>query len=73
MCTIVASDNWTILILQYYLEENLEARQGELEREEELEETFPKVKAKLKMPKVMLPSHHAPKKEVANLFTLRIS
>jgi len=38
--------------LQYYLERNLEARERELAREEELEEKAPKVKAKSKMSKV---------------------
>lgn len=37
---------------QYYLERNLEARERELAREEELEERAPKVKAKSKMSKV---------------------
>ena len=37
---------------QYYLEKNLEARAKELEREAELEEKAPKVKAKSKMSKV---------------------
>ena len=32
--------------LQYYLEKNLDARQRELEREAELEDKAPKVKAK---------------------------
>jgi hypothetical protein len=40
------------LCLQYYLERNLEARERELAREEELEEKAPKVKAKSKMSKV---------------------
>ena len=35
----------------YYLEKNLDARQRELEREEELDEKAPKVKAKSKMSK----------------------
>lgn len=38
--------------LQYYLEKNLDARERELEREAELEEKAPKVKAKSKMSKV---------------------
>jgi hypothetical protein len=38
--------------LQYYLERNLEARERELAREDELEEKAPKVKAKSKMSKV---------------------
>ena len=38
--------------MQYYLERNLEARERELAREEELEEKAPKVKAKSKMSKV---------------------
>lgn len=37
---------------QYYLEQNLEARRRELEREEELEAKAPTVKAKSKMSKV---------------------
>lgn len=37
---------------QYYLEKNLDARERELEREAELEEKAPKVKAKSKMSKV---------------------
>jgi hypothetical protein len=40
--------------LQYYLERNLEARERELAREEELEEKAPKVKAKSKMSKVKI-------------------
>jgi hypothetical protein len=42
--------------LQYYLERNLEARERELAREEELEEKAPKVKAKSKMSKVNITS-----------------
>lgn len=38
--------------LQYYLEKNLDARERELEREAELDEKAPKVKAKSKMSKV---------------------
>lgn len=38
--------------MQYYLEKNLEARERELEREAELEEKSPKIKAKSKMSKV---------------------
>ena len=38
--------------LQYYLEKNLDARQRELEREAELEDKAPKVKAKSRMSKV---------------------
>lgn len=38
--------------LQYYLEKNLDAREKDLEREAELEEKAPKVKAKSKMSKV---------------------
>lgn len=38
--------------LQYYLEKNLDARARELEREADLEEKAPKVKAKSKMSKV---------------------
>lgn len=38
--------------LQYYLEKNLDARERELEREAEIEEKAPKVKAKSKMSKV---------------------
>ncbi|KAK7273264.1 hypothetical protein RIF29_14313 [Crotalaria pallida] len=37
--------------LQYYLEKNLDARERELEREAELDEKAPKVKAKSKMSK----------------------
>lgn len=37
---------------QYYLEKNLDARERELEREAELEEKAPKLKAKSKMSKV---------------------
>ena len=37
---------------QYYLEKNLDAREKELEREAELEDKAPKVKAKSKMSKV---------------------
>jgi hypothetical protein len=40
--------------LQYYLERNLEARERELAREEELEEKAPKAKAKSKMSKVKI-------------------
>lgn len=40
--------------LQYYLEKNLDARMRELEREAELEEKAPKIKAKSKMSKVSL-------------------
>lgn len=48
---------WSFLIsyfvnLQYYLEKNLDARARELEREAELEEKAPKIKAKSKMSKV---------------------
>lgn len=43
---------YLILFLQYYLEKNLDARVRELEREAELEEKAPKVKAKSKMSKV---------------------
>lgn len=39
---------------QYYLEKNLEERARELEREAELEEKAPKVKAKSKMSKVRI-------------------
>lgn len=39
---------------QYYLEKNLDARMRELEREAELEEKAPKVKAKSKMSKVSI-------------------
>lgn len=39
--------------LQYYLEKNLDARERELEREAELEEKAPKMKAKSKMSKVI--------------------
>ena len=47
-------DMWLSFIgsLQYYLEQNLDARQRELEREEELEAKGPTVKAKSKMSKV---------------------
>ncbi|RWV97166.1 hypothetical protein GW17_00040064 [Ensete ventricosum] len=38
----------------YYLENNLEARERELEREAELEEKAPKIKAKSKMSKVKI-------------------
>uniref|UniRef100_A0A0E0DXH8 ABC transporter domain-containing protein n=1 Tax=Oryza meridionalis TaxID=40149 RepID=A0A0E0DXH8_9ORYZ len=38
-------------VIEYYLERNLEARERELAREEELEEKAPKVKAKSKMSK----------------------
>lgn len=38
--------------LQYYLEKNLDARERELEREAELDNKAPKVKAKSKMSKV---------------------
>lgn len=38
--------------LQYYLEKNLDARERDLEREAELEDKAPKVKAKSKMSKV---------------------
>ncbi|KAL5204673.1 hypothetical protein ABZP36_009544 [Zizania latifolia] len=41
------------LCLQYYLERNLEARERELARQEELEEKAPKVKAKSKMSKAV--------------------
>jgi len=41
-----------IRALQYYLEQNMEARQKELDREEELEMKGPTVKAKSKMSKV---------------------
>ena len=41
-------------ILQYYLEKNLDARMRELEREAELEEKAPKIKAKSKMSKVSI-------------------
>ena len=37
---------------QYYLEKNLDAREKDLEREAELEDKAPKVKAKSKMSKV---------------------
>lgn len=40
--------------LQYYLEKNLDARMRELEREAELEEKAPKIKAKSKMSKVCI-------------------
>lgn len=40
--------------LQYYLEKNLDARMRELEREAELEEKAPKIKAKSKMSKVSI-------------------
>jgi hypothetical protein len=43
---------YSSLSLQYYLERNLEARERELARAEELEEKAPKVKAKSKMSKV---------------------
>ena len=43
-------------MLQYYLEQNLEARQRELDREEELEIKGPTVKAKSKMSKVCISS-----------------
>ena len=44
--------------MQYYLEKNLDARERELEREAEIEEKAPKVKAKSKMSKVrMLPRY----------------
>lgn len=39
-------------LFQYYLEKNLEARARELERQAEVEEKAPKVKAKSKMSKV---------------------
>lgn len=39
---------------QYYLEKNLDARERELEREAEIEEKAPKVKAKSKMSKVSI-------------------
>lgn len=39
---------------QYYLEKNLDARARELEREAELDEKAPKVKAKSKMSKVRI-------------------
>lgn len=42
------------MYLQYYLEKNLDARASELEREAELEDKAPKVKAKSKMSKVCL-------------------
>jgi hypothetical protein len=45
--------------LQYYLERNLEARERELAREEELEEKAPKVKAKSKMSKVTIAMVHS--------------
>lgn len=41
-----------LMITQYYLEKNLDARERELEREAELEDKAPKVKAKSKMSKV---------------------
>lgn len=41
-----------VILVQYYLEKNLDARERELEREAELEEKAPKVKAKSKMSKV---------------------
>lgn len=40
--------------VQYYLEKNLDARERELEREAEIEEKAPKVKAKSKMSKVRM-------------------
>lgn len=40
--------------LQYYLEKNLDARMRELEREAELEEKAPKIKAKSRMSKVSI-------------------
>lgn len=43
-----------VYILQYYLEKNLDARMRELEREAELEEKAPKIKAKSKMSKVSI-------------------
>ncbi|CAD6256390.1 unnamed protein product [Miscanthus lutarioriparius] len=43
----------------YYLERNLEARERELAREEELEEKAPKVKAKSKMSKAEKPSERS--------------
>lgn len=42
-------------VLKYYLENNLEARRRELEREKELETLAPTVKAKSKMSKVHSP------------------
>lgn len=42
---------------QYYLDKNLEARKRELDREAELEEKAPKVKAKSKMSKVKAKSN----------------
>lgn len=38
--------------LQYYLEKNLDAREKELERQAELDDKAPKLKAKSKMSKV---------------------
>lgn len=46
------------LCLQYYLEQNLEARQRELDREEELDARSPTVKAKSKMSKVLKQSRN---------------
>lgn len=53
-CPIVKFTYLELCTSQYYLEKNLDARMRELEREAELEEKAPKVKAKSKMSKVFI-------------------
>lgn len=47
-----ASNKFESENLQYYLEKNVDARERELERQAELEDKAPKLKAKSKMSKV---------------------
>ncbi|KAK7257360.1 hypothetical protein RIF29_31281 [Crotalaria pallida] len=51
LCLTIGFYHFESQNLQYYLEKNLDARERELEREAELDEKAPKVKAKSKMSK----------------------
>ncbi|KAJ8501242.1 hypothetical protein OPV22_011794 [Ensete ventricosum] len=55
-----------LILLSYYVEKNLEAREKELEREAELEEKAPKPKAKSKMSKEEREARKAKSKGLKN-------